>query len=243
MRQGGWLPPSLPPDNESFTSSTMAEAEDTRERLKSAAMELFSKRGIDGVSVRDIMREAGAKNSASVHYYFRTKEDLIRELVVDAAKRSDQARNSALDALEETGEPIRTSDIVRLIITAETTGGYGARQLGEMGIGLGHARFVAAMQQGHRASFMEAIENRWNRSYIRCIDHIRANLTQLPRGIISQRLMIMFVSLTTVLAAREAALLADSHRVTLWAHPELLENFIAMTTAGLEANLSPSDAA
>src|ERR1700749_4817987 len=35
---------------------------------------------------------AGAKNSASLHYYFGTKDVLILELVVDAGKRSDCAR-------------------------------------------------------------------------------------------------------------------------------------------------------
>src|ERR1700733_1729865 len=40
----------------------------TRDRLKSAAMHLFSVRGIDGVTVRNIVAEAGARNGASLHY-------------------------------------------------------------------------------------------------------------------------------------------------------------------------------
>ncbi|MFD0388282.1 helix-turn-helix domain-containing protein [Tistrella bauzanensis] len=79
-------------------------AEDaTRDRLKMAARRLFSLHGIDAVSVRAIVTAAGMRNGASLHYYFGSKDALVRELVVDAAKRSDRARRLRLDAMEAAG--------------------------------------------------------------------------------------------------------------------------------------------
>src|ERR1700722_17011377 len=93
------MPRKVPALREGLSPKRPPEEDGTRERLKSAAIRLFSIHGIDGVSVRDIVTEAGAKNGASLHYYFRTKDDLIRELVVYAAQRSDRARNVRLDRL------------------------------------------------------------------------------------------------------------------------------------------------
>ena len=77
-----------------------SDEDDTRQRIKIAAIQLFSRHGIEGVSVRAILNQASVKNSAGIHYYFRTKDDLIRELVRDALMRTRRARNAALDALE-----------------------------------------------------------------------------------------------------------------------------------------------
>src|ERR1700761_3738090 len=132
----------------------------TRDRLKSAAMRLFSIHGIDGVTVRDIVAEAGAKNGASLHYYFRTKDDLVRELVVDAAKRSDRARNVRLDRLQPEGGPQTGREGLRLIVEVETVDNSDPDQIGSPPIGFGHMRFVVAMQVSHRKMFLDAIGDR-----------------------------------------------------------------------------------
>ena len=62
------------------------EAPGAREQIKLAARRLFAIRGIDGVSVREIVEAAEQKNHGSLAYYFGTKEALVRELVADGAK-------------------------------------------------------------------------------------------------------------------------------------------------------------
>lgn len=49
----------------------------TRERIKRAARRLFALNGVDAVTVRDVIREAGAKNASALNYYFGSKEGLI----------------------------------------------------------------------------------------------------------------------------------------------------------------------
>jgi AcrR family transcriptional regulator len=54
-------------------------AKGVRERLLDVAEELFSERGFDGTSVRDLARAAGC-NIASVNYYYGGKEKLYEEV-------------------------------------------------------------------------------------------------------------------------------------------------------------------
>ncbi len=49
-------------------------------RIVVAAERLFALHGIDGVSLRQIAVEAGSSNNSAVHYYFASKEGLIRAI-------------------------------------------------------------------------------------------------------------------------------------------------------------------
>jgi AcrR family transcriptional regulator len=222
--------------SKALTLGRPADEDGTRDRLKSAAMRLFSIRGIDGVTVRDIVAEAGARNGASLHYYFRTKDDLIRELVVDAAKRSDRARNVRLDRLEAAGGPKSIADILRLIIEVETIDKSDPDQGGALPVGFGHMRFVVAMQFNHRKMFLDAIGDRWNKSYLRCIKHLRRLMSPIPAPIVNQKLVFMTLFVNTALAAREAAFEGDPAGGKLWAQPEALENLVNTIARGLEAD-------
>lgn len=215
------------------------EEDGTRTRLKMAAMRLFSLHGIDGVSVRNIVNEAGAKNGASLHYYFRTKDELVRELVVDAAKRSDRARNAQLDALEASGGPYGVADIVRLIIEVETIGTGDPEQNRDLPIGFGHMRFVVAMLFNHRKMFLDTIGSQWNSGYMRCIDHLKRMLADLPPDVLNQRLMFMYLFLNASMAAREAAFENDPSGGSLWGKPNAIDNLIETIASGLEVRPNP----
>jgi AcrR family transcriptional regulator len=62
----------------------MTPADDPRERLLTAAGELFAEKGLDGATVREICTRA-AVNIAAVNYYFRDKENLYIEAVKQAS--------------------------------------------------------------------------------------------------------------------------------------------------------------
>lgn len=210
-------------------SSTIEDA--SRDRLKTAALRLFSARGIDGVSVRDIVSAAGMRNGASLHYYFGSKEGLVRELIVDGAKRSDVARHQKLDELEAAGGPFRLADIVRLIIDVETSP-HDEEDGRVAPTGFGHMRFVMALQINHRKTFQQALDGRYNSGYLRCLSHIRRFLAKLPDEHVSQRLIFMYLYLGATLAAREAAFEADPTGGKLWGAPQALDNLVD-TVCGL----------
>jgi AcrR family transcriptional regulator len=67
-----------------------------RERLLRAAELLFAQGGFNGVSVRDIAAAAEV-NSASVAYYFRSKEGLLREVYRLHCEKLNEERRRLLD--------------------------------------------------------------------------------------------------------------------------------------------------
>ena len=71
----------------------------TRERILLAAEQLFAQHGFSGVSLRSIMAEAGA-NTASAHYYFRSKEGVLQAIFQKHAAGMNAERNTRLDAWE-----------------------------------------------------------------------------------------------------------------------------------------------
>ena len=217
----------------SMADAVPASADPTPDKIKSAAQRLFSARGIDGVSVRDIVAAAGLRNGASLHYYFGSKERLLRELVIDGARRSDTARRRALEQLEAAGGPVSVADIVRVLIEVET--GRHAESEVDPQIGYGHMRFVVALQINHRRILGEALDGVQNTGYLRCLAHIRRLLPELPLQTVNQRLIFMYIMLTTTLAAREAAFEADPSGGRLWSAADAIENLVQSITGMLTA--------
>lgn len=217
---------------EAAQEQTVQRDDPTREKIKAAAQRLFSSHGLDGVSVRDIVRAAGAKNGASLHYYFSSKEGLITELLVDGARRSEEGRRRALDLLEARGGPKRVADIVRLLVEVET-GKHSAPE-DAAGAGLGHMRFVVALQINHRSLMRTVLDGQQNTSYLRCLAYLRRLMPTLPPDVVNQRLIFMYIILTTSLAAREAAFAVDPAGGKLWSSPHALENLIASISGSLE---------
>ncbi|MFD8499332.1 TetR/AcrR family transcriptional regulator [Amycolatopsis sp. NPDC059657] len=58
---------------------------DTRDRIQDVALELFSEKGYDGTSLREIAERLDV-TKAALYYHFRTKEDIVQGLVGDAAE-------------------------------------------------------------------------------------------------------------------------------------------------------------
>ncbi|MFD3498918.1 TetR family transcriptional regulator [Streptomyces sp. NPDC058676] len=73
-----------------------AESADTRDRLLTVAREEFSERGYEKTSVRGIAKAAGV-DSALVHHYFGTKEQVFEAAVEVALAPVLTVRDSVLD--------------------------------------------------------------------------------------------------------------------------------------------------
>ena len=86
----------------------------TRERIKRAARRLFAARGIEGVTVRDILAEAREKNGASLGYHFGSKQDLIDEITIDLISVRNAAWMEGLKKIEETNPNPTVGDYIRM---------------------------------------------------------------------------------------------------------------------------------
>ncbi|MEM8529304.1 MAG: helix-turn-helix domain-containing protein [Chloroflexota bacterium] len=91
----------------------------TRERILAVAARLFAERGYAGTSVRDIAAELGIANP-SIYYHFKSKGDLLVELLTEPLKRVEVA---ALEAEQLSGEARARKIIGGLLESLEVHGG------------------------------------------------------------------------------------------------------------------------
>lgn len=75
------------------TAETKTTSEQTRSRLLDAAREVFSQRGFQGATVREICRRAEA-NGAAVNYHFGSKDGLLAEALNFAPLAALQKANA-----------------------------------------------------------------------------------------------------------------------------------------------------
>src|ERR1700692_5099648 len=64
-------------------AAPIASEENTRDKILSAAGEVFAEQGFEGATIRAITERAGV-NVAAVNYHFRDKAELYTRVVVDA---------------------------------------------------------------------------------------------------------------------------------------------------------------
>lgn len=64
----------------------------TKDLILHTALRLFSERGYDGVSMRDLATEVGIK-AASIYNHFSSKEDIFNSLLVEMQNRYEQTVN------------------------------------------------------------------------------------------------------------------------------------------------------
>lgn len=69
----------------------------TRARLIGAAERLFAARGVDGVSLREINRAAGAKNTVAVQYHFGDRDGVVRAVLAKHWPEVNARRHAMLD--------------------------------------------------------------------------------------------------------------------------------------------------
>ena len=204
------------------------KADIARDAIKRAAQSLFAARGVDAVSVRDILTAAGQKNGASLHYYFGTKDDLVVQLVIDGARLIDERRNARLDSLEAESGPHTLHEVMEVLILPST-------DLGREGGEGDYLRFISTFSLQNRVAFDAIVGDGWNRGYQRCLDHIRRLAPASPE-VLERRLVFLSLGLRAVMTAREAAL-AVNRAHPFWHPGETLDDLVA-TLVGM---VSPSE--
>jgi AcrR family transcriptional regulator len=75
----------------------------TKQRLVSAAEELFAERGIDAVSLREINAAAGQRNSTALQYHFTDRRGLLAAVLAKHLVDVEGRRHELLDAYEASG--------------------------------------------------------------------------------------------------------------------------------------------
>lgn len=100
----------------SQTAGTPEKDADTRDRLLAAALQVFANRGIVSATLREITLEADA-NIAAVNYYFRSKEELTKQVLERYLRPINDARLKALGACIAANEkPAPLAGIIEALV-------------------------------------------------------------------------------------------------------------------------------
>ena len=183
------------------TAGTSGKGLETREQLKRVALALFAERGVDQVSVRDILSAAGQRSGGALHYHFGGKEGLLRELVADAARLFDEARLARLAAIKAQRTPT-LRDVLRVLADPFDS----AR---DQHVPRGYGALMNALQVENYQAFIEGVEG-LDLGYRECIAQLRQLLPELTRQQLNQRIRLTMLLLFSSSAARERATSSDS---------------------------------
>lgn len=168
---------------------------DTKERLKAAARTLFARNGIEGVTVREILAEAGEKNGASLNYHFGKKEELVKRIAEDIFGLLDKAWAEDLAKLDARPQPPTVRDLIMLIINPglhpEAEGERTAQRLIDS----------LSRERQHLLSVIAA-ENHHS-SYRTIMERIAALQPHIPKAVMAHRAIFLTRYLSAVLAAYE----------------------------------------
>src|ERR1700741_1011615 len=168
-----------------------AASEETKNHIKAAAQLLFARHGVDAGTVQQIVDAAGQRNNAALHYHFGSKEELIRQMVVDGAAVLDRRRREMLDAIDAGGGPKSIREVILILIMPVI-------ELGEDERWRGYIRFTSNLQASDPKTLRAALNNRWNSGYVECFNHLKRMLP-LPAAIVEQRLSILTIYANAVL--------------------------------------------
>lgn len=203
----------------------------TKNQLKMAARQLFARQGVDGVTVQQIVTAAGVRNNAALHYHFGSKEDLVRELVIDGAAVLNARRQQMLRDLRSRGGPSTIREVLEVLVVPVI-------ELEDNEQWRGYIRFTSNLQATNREALLAALNNKWNAGYIACFDYLK-QMIRIPPALIEQRLSIFSISANAILSAREAALESrQSKGSRLWDRSFTLENILDIFEAMLTCDPS-----
>ena len=113
----------------------MVEASSTRDLLVDAAARLFAERGVDNVSIADIVRAADQRNTSAVHYHFGSRDEILRAVLTRHVGDLAQRRLALLE--EAQARPARdvraAAEAIVRPITEFAQGGWRQRAYLQIG--------------------------------------------------------------------------------------------------------------
>ncbi|MFN0164653.1 MAG: TetR/AcrR family transcriptional regulator [Burkholderiales bacterium] len=161
--------------------------DDPSVRILESAARHFAESGFEDASVRTIAGDAGV-NPALINYYFRSKDDLYREVVVHSVKRLAEARLETLDALEAEadGKPIPVK-----VLLAATAGPIFAESREPGTDRRAYIRFLSRLFTHPGPATIEVIFGGLSDLRVRLFEALRRSLPQVPRRELAWRYLFL----------------------------------------------------
>lgn len=93
----------------------VAAKRETKTDILDAGQKLMAEHGINGVSLRAIVTEAG-HNSAALHYHFGSRESLIEAIIVRHGRSNSERRREIIEQLLARDEAVDVYDVVDAMV-------------------------------------------------------------------------------------------------------------------------------
>ncbi|MGO9388522.1 MAG: TetR/AcrR family transcriptional regulator [Methanobacterium sp.] len=90
----------------------MSKSENSKYRILKAARKVFADKGYDGARVDEIAREAGI-NKAMLYYYFNSKENILREVIMNISLTYKEDENNQFNISDLMGEDKEINDEIQ----------------------------------------------------------------------------------------------------------------------------------
>lgn len=203
------------------------ERTDTRKNIKVAARRLFAERGVEAVTVREIVAAAGAKNGGSLNYYFKSKEGLILELINEIFTDWSAVWLERISELDRKGGPTSVREVVDIIVR-------GPRPENFTDPSPTSSRFLASVMFVRRKDVSSYLDQMNLLVFRRMLQLIGSQCTHIPEAVLRQRLVFFAWYVLSVEAAREGWV-ASRRRSDVWAATDPQENLVETATALIEA--------
>jgi AcrR family transcriptional regulator len=205
----------------------------TRDALLEQGALLFARRGVAGVTAKELHAAAGARNASALHYHFGGQEGLVAAIVTLHVDAVEERRARLVAEIEETG----ASGDLRALVRA-----LAAPMADDLTSPLGRAHLRLVAQISHPSlAYGPAFQVSDAPAGTRVVRWLAAALPELPEAIRRERLVALRAQLIGLFAFR-ATLRDASPEVGMVGTDELfLENLVDLLVAGLRA--APSEEA
>jgi len=204
----------------------------TRELLLRTAERLYGQRGINGVSLREIVREAGQRNASAAHYHFGSREGLIAAIFEERMGGLDRRRRMLLDQLEADNAQ---HDLYRILETI-------LQPLVEMmkrDDGSTHyIHFLTEMFLSPEFHVDDFVDGKYNHAMRRSYLMARDILSDVPEKILRQRFLLSLHASAFSLADIDSARVRATAKGRPFDLDRAVSNLVDMWVGGLNAPIS-----
>jgi AcrR family transcriptional regulator len=153
-------------------------SEDTTTRIVNAAERLFIRDGIDATSLRAVTREAGV-NVAAIHYYFGSRDELLRAVLDRIVTPVNERRLVLLDQAlaANKGRPLGVEEILRIFLLPDLEA---VERLRDRGVEIAH--FVARAYAAPSPTLKRLIEEQFGECSSRFLAELARALPAIDRA-------------------------------------------------------------
>jgi AcrR family transcriptional regulator len=197
-----------------------------------SAERLFSKYGIDAVSMRQINVAAGQRNSSAAHYHFGSKEALITVTFHYRMERINRRRLQKLDEISKAGQVGDVRVLVQAILLPIV------KEIEQSKGGSNYIRFAVQCMGHPQFDFFALRRSEDSEALQRIFSLIKAAVPGVPGKVFSQRFGMIMALITHSLADREIFRLSAKKKKDFFNATAFLNNLVDSCAGVMTAPVS-----